>query len=432
MPSRRLAILAVVVIGCPILLYLASGTAGGFFAADDFQWMTTARDGSWADVFAIGDGARFYRPVVRLWFGGAVSVCGPASPCYHLLHLGLHALCGALLFTLTFQISRDALATSLATLLFMVLPGYVEAVLWVCAATEVLSALFMLLTAILVLHATETRRPAVWWIAVACALLAVFAHESGVATLLLVPGLLWLTGRREQLRAGTLWPFAAVGILFVLALAFANWRNPLLTTGDYRPGPHMVRHALDYVASLYVGPHAAPGYVASMAALLAVAAFGSMPARAGLLWMMVAMLPFLGFLSGITSRYQYAPAMGFAMMLGALLASLARALERRTGSRLVAGLVAGVCVTVAVARFSRFTVEAIGDRLAWFDEYRAYADAFRARYPALPSDSHLLAPAPQQGDVRAEFIQPMLRWIYDRPDLVVTVEPASPPRERTP
>jgi len=424
LPTRRLALVAALVIGGPILLYLVNGTAGGFFAADDFQWLTTARDGSWADVLAIGDGARFYRPVVRLWFVGAVAACGPASPCYHLLHLGLHALCGLLLFTLTFLISRDRLTTGIATLLFMVMPGYVEAVLWVCAATEVVSALFMLAATVLVMRAADTQRTAQWWMAAGAALLAVFAHESGVATLLLVPGLLWLTGRRPHLRVGTLWPFAAVGILFVLAVAFANWRNPLLTTGDYRLGPHMVPHALDYVASLYVGPHAARGYIASSLALLAIAAFGSMPARAGLWWMVATMLPFLGFLSGITSRYQYAPAMGFAMMLGAVLAALTRGLERRTGSRVAAALVAGVCLTIAAGRFSRFTVEAVGDRLEWFEEYRAYADAFRARNPTLPATSAIAAPAPQHGDVRPEFIQPMLRWIYHRPDLIVTVEGA--------
>lgn len=424
--------IAALVVGGPILLYLANGTAGGFFAADDFQWLTTARDGSWADVLAIGDGARFYRPVVRLWFVGAVATCGASSSCYHLLHLGLHALCGVLLFTLTLLISRDWLATALATLLFMVIPGYVEAVLWVCAATEVVSALFMLVTAILVLSAADTQRTAVWWMAVASAMLAVFAHESGVAVLLLIPGLLWLTGRRAQLRVGTLWPFATVGVLFVLAVAFANWRNPLLTAGDYRLGSHMIGHAFDYVASLYVGPHAARGYIASTIALAAVAALGSMPARAGLWWMLAAMLPFLGFLSGITSRYQYAPAMGFAMMLGALLAAMTRVMERRSGSRMAAVLLLGAVMVIAVGRFSRFTIEAIGDRLRWFEEHRAYADAFRAQHPTLPATSAIVAPAPLQGDVRPEYIQPMLRWIYQRPDLIVTVEGVRPGQPQRP
>ena len=422
MKVRRLLAPAILVCSGPVLLYLFHGTAGGFFAADDFQWLTGARDGSWADILAIGDGARFYRPVVRLWFVGAVSACGPSSSCYHLIHLALHVLNGLLLFTLTLLVSRDRFTPAAATLIFMAMPGYVEAVQWVCAATEVLSATFILLTAIVTLLAADTRRPALWWLAAGCALLAVFAHESGVAALVLVPCLLVLTGRREMLQIRRLWPFATVGAIFVLAVALANWRNPLLTTGDYRLGPHMVRHALDYVASLYVGPHAAIGYVASAAALAAVAALGSTPARVGLMWMVVTMLPFLGFLSGVTSRYQYAPAMGFALMVAALFAALLSALERRT-SRLAAAAVVGLCLVFTVGRFAGFTGEAIRDRLAWFDAYRAYADAFRSEHPVLPEDGHITAPAPQHPNVMPAYIQPMLRWTYQRGDLIVTVAP---------
>ncbi len=425
MTIRRLITLAILVSSGPILLYLVHGTAGGFFAADDFAWLTSARDGSWRDILAIGDGARFYRPVVRLWFVGAVSACGSSPSCYHLLHLGLHALNGLLLFAVTFLVSRDRFIAATATLLFLVVPGYVEAVQWICAATEVLSALFLLLTAVLTLLAADTRRTGLWWLAAACALCAVFAHEAGIAALPLVPCLLWLTGRRDTVRLSVLWPFAAVGVLFALAVALANWRNPLLTAGDYRLGPHMVRHALDYVASLYVGPHATRGYVTSFAALLAVAALGSIPARVGLMWMMVTMIPFLGFLSGITSRYQYAPAMGFALMLAGLFAALLAALERRT-NRLAAAVVVGLCVIFTAGRFAVFTGEAIRDRLAWFDAYRNYADAFRAEHPALPEDGQVTAPAPLHPDVKAEFIQPMLRWIYQRADLAVTVAPGPP------
>jgi hypothetical protein len=426
LPVRRLLALALLACSGPVLLYLFHGTSRGFFAADDFQWLTGARDGSWADILAIGDGARFYRPVVRLWFVGAVSVCGPSSSCYHLIHLALHALNGLLLFALTFLVSRDRFTSAAATLIFMVMPGYVEAVLWVCAATEVLSATFILLTAILTLLAADTRRPCLWWMSATCAALAVFAHESGVAALLLVPCLLVLTGRRHVLHARRLWPFAAVGGIFALAVALANWRNPLLTAGDYRPGPHMIRHAFDYVASLYVGPRAAVGYLTSLAAMIAVAALGAAPARVGLMWMFVTMLPFLGFLSGVTSRYQYAPAMGFALVVAALFTALLSALGRRAGRRAAAGVVA-LCMVFTVGRFAGFTGEAIRDRLAWFDAYRAYADAFRSEHPALPEDGRVTAPAPQHPNVMPEYIQPMLRWIYRRGDLVVTVAPGSPP-----
>jgi predicted PurR-regulated permease PerM len=145
------------------------------------------------------------------------------------------------------------------------------------------------------------------------------------------------------------------------------------------------------------------------------------------MWMFVTMLPFLGFLSGVTSRYQYAPAMGFALMVAALLASLLSVLQRRI-SPLPAAAAVALCMVFTVGRFAGFTGEAIRDRLAWFAAYRAYADAFRSEHPALPEHGQITAPAPQHPNVMPEYIQPMLRWIYQRTDLIVTVvrDPSSP------
>ena len=109
-------------------------------------------------------------------------------------------------------------------------------------------------------------------------------------------------------------------------------------------------------------------------------------------------------------------------MLAALFAALLAALERRT-SRLAAVVIVGLSVIFTTVRFTGFTGEAIRDRLAWFAAYRAYADTFRAQHPALPADGHVTAPVPQHPDVKPEYIQPMLRWIYQRADLTVTIGP---------
>ena len=362
-------LLALVVVGAPLVFYVARGAAGGFFAADDFHFLTTARDGSWDHIFQIGDGARFYRPVVQFWFAGAVRVCGQTAPCFHLLHLAAHGLAGALLFALVYYVSRDRLLSSLTTVVFMVSPGYAEAVLWVSCATEVLSALFLLATVLLCMRAADTQRRRTWMLAAASALGAVFSHEAGTALFLLVPAF-WLTGRRRSIRVANLWPFGVVGLLFALALVLANWRNPLLTEGDYRFGLHMVRNGLDYLVSLYIGPHAATGYVTMALAVSAVAAVGPSSARLGATWMILTMIPFLGFVSGTTSRYLYAPTMGFAWMVAGLLVTLGDWIERRSGGERLAAVTVGTLSAFIVIRFSVFTIEAIQDRLDWFDAYK--------------------------------------------------------------
>jgi hypothetical protein len=259
--------------------------------------------------------------------------------------------------------------------------------------------------------------------ATAAALAAVFSHEAGTALFLLVPALFWLTGRERRLRFGDLWPFAVVAALFAATLVLSNWRNPLLTESAYRPGWHMVKNGLDYMVSLYVGPHAATGYITMTLAVAAVAAVGPLPARLGAAWMILAMLPFLGFVSGTTSRYLYAPTMGFAWMVGGLLVALRDAVARRSGSKRLAIVTVSTLAAFAVIRFGVFTTQAIQDRLDWFDAYKEYAIAFERAHPEARGLAEVTAPYPEHPDVRADSIQPLLRWTLWSSELIVHVEP---------
>jgi hypothetical protein len=419
----QLWLLALVAVGGPILFYVARGAAGGFFAADDFHFLTTARDRSWDHIFAIGDGARFYRPVVHLWFAGAVSVCGQATSCFHLLHLAAHGVAGALLFALVYYVSRDRLLPFLTAVVFMVSPGYAEAALWISCATEVLSGVFLLATVLLCLIAADTQRSRTWMFAAAAGLGAVFSHEAGTALFLLVPAFLWLSGRHRDIRVASLWPFGPVGLLFAFALVLANWRNPLLTEGDYKLGLHMLRNGLDYLVSLYIGPHSATGYITMALAVTAVAVAGPPSARLGAAWMILSMLPFLGFVSGTTSRYLYTPTMGFAWMVAGLLVTLGAWIERRFAVKRLAAVTVGALSAFIVIRFCVFTTEAIQDRLDWFDAYKVYASEFERAHPEARGVQEISAPYPEHPNVRVESIEALLRWTLQSPDLIVNVQP---------
>jgi hypothetical protein len=61
------AMLSAIII-VPAGLYLASGILEGFLAADDFGWLSTARDQAWPPIFSFGSFDHFYRPVIRAWF----------------------------------------------------------------------------------------------------------------------------------------------------------------------------------------------------------------------------------------------------------------------------------------------------------------------------------------------------------------------------
>ena len=425
----QLWLLVLVAVGVPIAFYIARGAAAGFLAADDFHFLTTARDRSWGHLFGLGDGARFYRPVVHLWFAGAVRACGQTTSCFHLLHLGVHGVAGVLLFALVYYVSRNRQLSFLTTVVFMVSPGYAEAVLWVSCATEVLSGVFLLATVLLSLVAADTHRLRMWVFAAVSAVGAVFSHEAGIALFLLVPAFLWLTGRQHAIRAANLWPFGVVAVLFVSALVLANWRNPLLTDGDYRLGLHMLRNGLDYLVSLYIGPHSATGYVTMALAVAAVAVAGPPSARLGAAWMILSMLPFLGFVSGTTSRYLYTPTMGFAWMVAGLLVTFGAWIGDRFAVKRLATATVGALAAFIVIRFSVFTTEAIQDRLDWFAAYKIYADQFERAHPDARHAREVSAPYPEHPNVRVESIEALLRWTLQSPDLIVTVQPKPKARE---
>jgi hypothetical protein len=419
----HLVLLAAAVLAVPLLFYLLRGATAGFFAADDFQWLTGARDGGWTEIVTLGNRDHFYRPVIRLWFALAVTACGQSTACYHWLQLGLHATAGALLFALTWRLLRHRWLSTLATAIFMISPGYAEAVLWISCATEVLCAIFMLTAILLAVRAADRASPAASLLSALAALASLFSHEAGAALFLLIPAVFALTGRLQHLRVSALWPFALVAIAFVAATLLANARNPILMGGEYRPGVHMVRHALDYLVSLYIGPHDLTGYLTMTALVVLVAVFGSTAARLGLAWMLIAMLPFLGFVAGNTSRYLYTPTMGFGWMVAALLVSAHGQLVRRSLRPHAAAAAVAVLAAFIVIRFASFTKDAIRDRLDWFAAYEAYATAFERSRPDARGAAEITAPFPATADVGPDYIQPMLRWTLRSPNLIVRVEP---------
>jgi hypothetical protein len=407
-------------VAAPLALYIWAGALQGFFAADEFQGLTTARDRPWVDVFALGERSHFYRPVASLWFVGAVRMCGDASPCYHGLQLALHGVVGGLLFALARYVSSNSLFATLTTATFLVMPGYVEAVMWISSATEVLSLLFLLGSTRLALQTADSGGFGGWWWAAAAWLGAMFAHESAVVGVPLIAALLAMTGRLPRVPWHAAVPFLAAGVLFVCATWLANRNNPVLTGGDYVLGGHMARAALDYVASLSVGPHNVRGYAVSVTVLVAIALAGPHLARLGLVWMLLTLLPFLGFTTGIASRYQYAAAVGFAWIVAAVLAA-AHARWAGPGRNPAARITVLVCSAFIVARFAAFTVKAIDDRLTWFEAHRRYAAEFQASHRVEPGEE-IRAPMPDSAHVRPEYVEPMLRWVLAMPDLKVQIE----------
>ena len=394
-------------------IYISAGLPGAYLAADDFQWLGGGHTFTWGRLLYVTGGDRFYRPAADLWFAATTTMCGFELPCHHLLLLGVHVANVVLVFLLGTWLSRSLRIAWLATLLFAVNPAYTQAVVWLSAITGVLCAFGYLgsLTAIAWSWQTtdERRRRRREFLAIALFGLAAISHEAAI-TLPVVAFVMWrLFGPAgESVRWRLPVGLGTVVAAFAAATLVANRRNALFASSGYLLGLHSIDHALDYVASLYVGPSSPAAHVFIVAALAALL-WINRTARFGALWLMITMLPYLPFTTGNTSRYAYLPAIGFSWAVsGAIVAGVDR-LQRapRAPAWAPAATYAIACAFV-IARFGPFAYESVRGHVRAFEEWRLKAETLAAA--ATLHDGTVDVADHNDPSIDSMYVAPIIQW----------------------
>jgi hypothetical protein len=410
-------------------LYIGAGTLGAYLARDDFNWLIDARDLGLGHAFILKARGHFYRPVAEMWWVGARQVCGAGVSCYHLLELLLHVANGVLLLFLTVRVFGRRDVALAAAVLFVVMPSYVEAVLWVCAVTTLFGACCYLLALHFALTAArDPAKRAAFWAAVGCAAAAVYSHEAMITLLATIPLVAWSAGTARRPRVAEIVPFAVLAAALAATTIVANRRNYVFVEGHYAPGVHVIGHALDYLRSLYVGSGAALELTIVAVCAVLIVFRGNRPMRAGLMWIVITMPPYLGFTWGNVGRYTYLPAIGFTWILAGVIVAARDAIDRRVPSRAAVGTVTAVLLVLAIAgRYAAFTQRAIRAQVRSMEAYRTYADRVVPQLP--PNADEVDVPPPDDPAVEREFVAPMLSWRTNRPGLRVRF--TDPPKSAT-
>jgi hypothetical protein len=294
---------------------------------------------------------------------------------------------------------------------------------WVSASTGLLATAWCL-TALWCQSRSWSAgdRARLWEIAAVLAFAcAVSCHEA--AAVLPLMALIWhraaapRTIRFRLLAAG----FGLVFVLFAIVTVVANRQNYVFTEGHYGVGLHAVPNALDYIVSLWVGPHVVWGYAATVLGLLALLRIDR-SSRAATVLMLIALVPYVGFTWGNVGRYAYLPSVGFSWAVAsALTVGWRRAAAVPGRGARTASFVVGVIVLAVAARFAAFTVKGVGVEASQLEASRTYVRQVISRYPT-PPDGVLHAPAPTMEFVDPRYVEVMLRWVYGRPDLRVVVQ----------
>ncbi len=350
-------------IGVLVLSVYRQAVLSHFFN-DDFHWLADARRFTWIDLLRLERYDHFYRPVVLVYFHLGQRLVGCTPWPFHAASIGLHLVNTSLLLLFARTVTGSAVLAAVAALLFCVQPGYVEAVVWVGAITDLLPATWFLLA--LWLHLVFLRRGSRWAYlgALTAFVVCLGTHETAVTILPMLIALDALVAGPARPADMAPWlrarvprylPYAVPLLGFLVIAYVVNSRSYLVRESHYAFGWHAVENLFDYVAWLYVGRRRLTWHVGVGLVLAAIAWRGTPRLRFYLAWMFVTLLPVAFFTWGTASRYLYVPAAGFALLMTDLVLHGAARAAQWLPARVVR---VGTALLVAflVARFATFAV----------------------------------------------------------------------------
>ena len=334
----------------------------------------------WASANGIPE-ARFYRPLLAVWFLINKTLFGLNPHWFHLTTILAHVLATALAFFIARSLLTDPAGALLAAALFGLHPLQVESVSWISAVNDPLAAVFCFASFLASRKARSTRQhTALWW---ACAavffLLALLVKEVSVVLPAILLADIWAASRAfpqpgtAKSQSATL--VAAYGIV---TIAWLLWRRHVLghavaahssvsSSAALLTAPKIVlfnlyrillpvRLSPHYDFNLAAPHHLAPSLLA-VVVLLALAWFAYLAARrvrqlwVAYAWFLFPLLPSLNTRwmnedDFVHDRYTYMSMLGISLIVGFAFAELK---QRRPGTKLVPILAAGLLAALAFA-----------------------------------------------------------------------------------
>lgn len=183
-----------------IVTVVFSPIINNFFVGDDFTWFRWAAEckpsvlnpescGSITSrvfqYFADSSGF-FFRPGTKIYFLAMYSVFWLNQVAYHLASVFLHFVVVGLLFLITKKILKDTFVCAVASLLFLVISGYLEVVVWISSTGHLFNAIFVLLSLFFYTYWEEKKKVLYYVLCLFSIILGLLFHEFGVVAPILV------------------------------------------------------------------------------------------------------------------------------------------------------------------------------------------------------------------------------------------------------
>lgn len=368
---KRIAGSFYAVVAYLVLLTVAvfSTTINSYFIGDDFTWLRWAADckhylttcasipGTITTYF-INSAGFFYRPGTKSYFLFMYHLFSLNQVIYHLISVGLHLLVVVMLYILARKIFKNNFMAAAAAILFLLLSGYLEIVLWISATGHLFNAVFILLGLLTFIRWYETKSKIFLGLSILFSFISLAFYELGIVTPLLC--IAYMMSMREiyGFRSWyTIIKQKLILLLFVPDLVYLVVRlisHTYWFAGDYSYNLlklpfNAVGNILGYTLISSVGPMSYPFYeklrdvtranifIAVILALILIAVVFVVGKRLvknlsndekriaifSALFAVITLLPFLG-LGNITFRYSYLASFGIVMILVMLSGKLYR------------------------------------------------------------------------------------------------------------
>ncbi|HVG20568.1 MAG TPA: tetratricopeptide repeat protein [Blastocatellia bacterium] len=173
----------------------------------------------------------YYRPVFLLWLLVNNTLFGLNAAWWHLATVVVHVAATFMVYLLARRLSKDAVAATVATLIFGLHPVHIEGVAWVSGVTEPLLALFLIPSFLFYMNWREARPKSRFYFVASVALysLAVLAKETALVLPVIILIYEWMRRsaapvadsriRRAFLILTGATPYFAVTIAYLVARA---------------------------------------------------------------------------------------------------------------------------------------------------------------------------------------------------------------------
>ncbi len=289
-----------------------------------------------------GSGESYYRPLYWASLALDNKLWGTNPVGFHLTSVALFWIDGCLFFTLLRKL-RVPLAVAVCTvLLWEALPINSEAVAWISARAYLLTAFFVLLSALLAQRFLEKRGALAFTGYALSAICALLSHEAGIFVIPLTMIVAYSAGRSRTRSGLALYSAAAVASAIYFGL-----RRHLGTSGSYKQPPHVAPFGMVFFKYLswlvlpvkmsierstntppaklsFPAAVAWAAFLAICVAVIALRRKWPMIATA-LAWTSISLVPFCGLVptyQGMAERFLCFASMGLAFLVTALCYSI--------------------------------------------------------------------------------------------------------------